>query len=63
MRPSGIHAIAESWARARETKEEDGIIRACRQKLEPKMICFTGAETMEEIQLLLEMLPEKGGRK
>ena len=63
MRPSGIHAIEESWARARETKEEDGIIRACRQKLEPKMICFTGAETMEEIQLLLEMLPEKGGRK
>lgn len=63
MRPSGIPAIAESWARTRETKEEDGIIRACGQKLEPKMICFTGAETMEEIQLLLEMLPEKGGRK
>lgn len=45
-----------------ERQEEDGIIRACGQKLEPKMICFTGAETME-IQLLLEMLPEKGGRK
>lgn len=54
---------AATTGRARETKEEDGIIRAWGQKLEPKMICFNGAETMEEIQLLLEMLPEKGGRK
>lgn len=42
---------AATTRRARETKEEDGIIRAWGQKLEPKMICFNGAETMGDSAL------------
>lgn len=34
-----------------------------RQKLEALVVCSEGAKTMEEIQLLLEMLPKTGGRR